>query len=59
MELTLIINIENSAFEDANGTELAVILRKLADRADGSQLDGVSWTVMDSNGNKVGKLEID
>jgi hypothetical protein len=59
MELTLVISMDNSAFEECNGNEIARIFRQLADKAEGSLLDGVSFPVLDINGNKVGKLEID
>ena len=59
MKLQLIFNMDNAAFEDTNGYEAAVLLRKMASKVDGSNLTGGDeFTVTDSNGNKVGKMKI-
>lgn len=51
--------MDNAAFEDTNGYEAAVLLRKMASKVDGSNLTGGDeFTVTDSNGNKVGKMKI-
>jgi len=57
--LKLEMSLANSAFENCNGTEIARILRVLADKCDGCDLDGVAFKVRDVNGNAVGNLEID
>lgn len=47
------IETDNAAFEGGRGTEIARILRKLADRVDGTDArDRVR--LMDVNGNAVG-----
>lgn len=51
------INVDNAAFEDAGGDEVARILRQLANHyAD----DGfyVFETLRDVNGNTIGKAEL-
>jgi len=54
MELKVDISMNNSAFNEAgNGTEAARILRVLADRIDGIDLQEDCGTINDSNGNKV------
>jgi hypothetical protein len=57
--LKIEMSLANSAFCDCNGTEIARILRGIADKCDGSHLDGVVFNLRDINGNKVGTLEID
>jgi|GEM_PF-2198320 len=47
---TLVINTENAAFEDEPATEIARILRAIADRVDQGTFDGFEW---DANGNRV------
>lgn len=51
------IDIDNAAFEDAGGTEVARILRKLATQY---EHDGfyVFEKLRDINGNTVGKAEL-
>ena len=58
MKATITVNMENAAFEENEaGTELARILRGLADDLEGHhQLEGV--TLRDFNGNRVGALVI-
>jgi len=55
MKLTIEIEMDNAAFEGDAGVEAMRILRKL-------QIDGTdpNWskTLMDTNGNKVGRAEI-
>lgn len=66
MEFLISITTDNAAFEVegaeecADGQEVARILRKLADEVQkrGEVDRGHSWTLMDSNGNKVGLAEV-
>jgi hypothetical protein len=53
---TMMIDMNNAAFEDDHaGTELAKILREVADDADGRDEDMiVGGNLRDSNGNTVG-----
>lgn len=53
--LTLKINTDNAAFEHM-GSEVSAILRRLADKIEDLEGEDVdeSFTLMDSNGNKVG-----
>ena len=52
MQFQLTIDCDNAAFQD-NPSELADILRKLAERLESGQpVDG--YTLRDSNGNNVG-----
>lgn len=52
MKFILAVDMDNAAFTD-NPSELADILRSLADRIDnGQNVDGL--TLRDSNGNPVG-----
>jgi hypothetical protein len=57
MEMTIKIGMDNAAFEDCNGDELARILRKLAERLDGATIgeDGDGANLFDANGNNVGE----
>ena len=58
MKLTIIMDIDNAAFEDApDGHEAARILRKLADDIE-SPGSFVTWPLRDANGNTVGHAEI-
>jgi hypothetical protein len=50
-KFTVVIQTENAAFEEP-ATELARILRELADRVEGGQLPPM--TIHDSNGNRCG-----
>lgn len=50
------IKMDNAAFTDAPGVELARILRQAADRIDEGQRSGGFF--VDANGNAVGKWEI-
>lgn len=54
--MKLFIETENAAFNDAPATELARILRKLADRIEYSPDPYIS--LRDINGNKVGECQI-
>ena len=56
MSLRLHIATENAAFSEGPATELARILRKLADRI---EHDPAPYIVLrDSNGNRVGECQI-
>lgn len=54
----LSIRMNNSAFENVNGQELARILRALADKIEEDNLDnGDTISLHDINGNRVGTAE--
>jgi len=60
---TLTIRTDNAAFVDPDGApapgyELATILRRLAGQLENAS-DGDHGTVRDSNGNTVGKWELE
>jgi hypothetical protein len=50
--LTIVLNLENAAFEDAPMSEAARILRKLAD--DMEECGPSNYRLRDLNGNTVG-----
>lgn len=58
MDFTLNINMDNSAFTESPGQELARILRAIADNVEGYsfslQCSRVQYPVRDINGNKCG-----
>lgn len=61
MDITITINLDNSAFEDCNGNETARILRKLADTLDETRINSdfqSPYPLRDLNGNKVGHVEV-
>lgn len=60
MTLNITINMDNAAFADVNnGTEVARILRKLANSIDGISLTANSERgLLDVNGNRVGKATV-
>jgi hypothetical protein len=51
--LSLEIDLDNEAFSEDLDSELGRIFKKIIQRGFSSQ------TIMDTNGNKVGKLEVD
>ena len=53
-KLTMEINMDNAAFEDCNGTEVARMLRDMAQTMDGCDLLREHGLLFDINGNKVG-----
>ena len=61
--LTVKIKTDNAAFQedalrrsqDAAGAECACILRKIADKLDNGNIEGVTF---DSNGNRVGTYKL-
>lgn len=59
MKLKIEINMDNAAFSPTSGTEVARILRKLADRIEGEDCTpGDVTPCIDLNGNKVGKAQV-
>lgn len=57
--VNITIETDNAAFEDYPSVEVASILRSLADRLDVSSLDDMDGrSLMDSNGNRVGKISV-
>lgn len=57
MDAIIKVNLDNSAFEDAAGVELARILRKLAEDLETGFLPiGNEKSLRDSNGNRVGNI---
>lgn len=58
MQATIRIQMDNAAFNDHNGEELARILRDLADWAENYNHgeDDCSRGLSDYNGNRVGRL---
>lgn len=61
MEAQIKINMDNDAFKTPFSTELANVLRELADRVELLSLNGVEFIklgIQDENGNSVGELEI-
>lgn len=64
MDITIKINCDNDAFFGSCGNAVARLLRELANGMDGeSKKDIAHWfdgkPIMDVNGNKVGKVEVD
>ena len=62
MKFKVVIDVENAAFEDENmGTELARILREVADTVDGTsgETESIEGTLRDVNGNKVGQYRFE
>ncbi len=53
--LTVIVYMEDAAFDEAPGKEAARILRKAADRIEQGETDG---KLLDANGNTVGRFTI-
>ena len=59
MQLKLTINLDNAAFGDEAGTEVARILRELADDLDGHNcVIGERHVIFDANGNRVGEAKV-
>lgn len=59
MKIKIEISMDNAAFEDDHG-ELARILRRLADRVDGTpRTEGDGEYLRDVNGNRVGHWEVE
>lgn len=56
-EVVITVNLQNSAFSDCAGSELARILRNLADKVDGMNENlGNEISLRDINGNRVGNM---
>jgi len=60
MELRLTLRMDNQAFEEEPGPEVARILVELADRIGTSTMIAPGWVahLFDVNGNRVGKAEV-
>lgn len=59
MILTIVIDMDNAAFDIGRGEESARILRGYCDRIDGSQLfEGNEWALFDVNGNRAGYAKV-
>ena len=59
MKARIEIEMDNAAFENGNGYELARILRGAADRVEDCEFAAPdSMPVFDTNGNLVGKISI-
>jgi hypothetical protein len=57
MLLTIKIRMDNAAFSDARGCEVADILHKFAQKCDGAEMPRDA-PLFDTNGNKVGFARI-
>jgi len=55
MKFNCTIKMDNAAFDNEPGNELALILRIIAGKAEEGYIEG---PVRDTNGNKVGKWEV-
>ena len=58
MDLRIEVNMDNAAFND-KGSEVARILRKLADRAEIGVNHEFTNNIKDHNGNNVGRVCVD
>jgi hypothetical protein len=59
MKLVLTMNLDNAAFEEPAGYEVARILGELRDKISGESLiDGDGWVLRDVNGNRVGEAKV-
>lgn len=61
MTLKLTIQMDNAAFEESPDAECARILRNLASKVEVGERSlaaGESFSLLDINGNKVGKAEV-
>jgi hypothetical protein len=58
MKAKIEIRMDNAAFEDSNGSELAIILRDIARRVDTRDMTPHTMSIRDSNGNTVGSFKI-
>lgn len=59
MKLIITIKLDSAAFDDGNGTEVARILRELANEITDTTLEaGDSQGLRDINGNRVGTAEV-
>jgi hypothetical protein len=57
MKAIIKIDMDNAAFAEGNGDEIARILRELADSLAGCELGkGERYNLKDANGNRVGAL---
>jgi hypothetical protein len=58
VKFTVTIHCDNTAFEEDLEGEVARILRGIADRAETAGLDGLYQTILDANGNDVGRYAL-
>jgi hypothetical protein len=59
MKMEITIDMDNAAFEHANGYEVARILTKLAHSIEGSHMTvGDKTRLLDINGNRVGDAQV-
>ena len=59
MQLTISINLDNAAFEEDLGTELASLFQKIEQQFQGIHPpDGTAQAIRDTNGNTVGSFQI-
>jgi len=59
MKIQIVIAMDNAAFEDCSGAEVARILHRLANRIDGETCTpGDVTPCMDYNGNRVGEARV-
>jgi hypothetical protein len=59
MKLTITMDMDNAAFEDGPGSEAARILRTLAQKIDGVDLEiDDRVALLDVNGNRVGSMNV-
>lgn len=59
MTFKVSIEMDNAAFEESSGVEVARILRSVADAIDEQDvLPGFEMNLRDINGNKVGKATV-
>lgn len=56
-KVVITVNLQNSAFSECPGAELAKILRELADKVEYMDSDlGNEISLRDTNGNRVGNM---
>ena len=55
---TITIDMDNAAFEDGEGAEVANLLHDLARRCERTFSHAVERRLMDANGNTVGRAEV-
>ena len=59
MDITITINCKNEAFKEASGLQVASILNRLANKLAWTNIsESDSCSLLDDNGNKVGRMEI-
>ena len=58
MEFKLTFSMDNAAFGDEPGIEAARILQEIAAHIEENGVAGLSVSLFDINGNKVGKVQV-